>query len=311
MTRLSGHEITAGRETRRRPKGYAAWRPQTKTRLLLDQVDQVLDEYADHLPLTIRQIFYRLVGRHGCPKTELAYARLGEHLVRARRAKLIPFGAIRDDGIMSFSSPWYADPEAFWDDTGRRARHYRRDRQAGQRARMELWCEAAGMAPQLARVADEFSVPVYSTGGFSSLSAVRLIADRALERTTPTTILHLGDFDPSGEAMFAVIAADAAAFLKADRVVESLDLVAKRVALTAEQVEAFGLETAPAKPTDSRSRNWTGGTCQLEALAPDALAALVREAITSELDLESYDRQVAYETSDRTELLRALPRGEG
>lgn len=98
-------EITAGRENRRsRPKGYAAWRPQQKTKVLLDQVFAVLDEYDDHLPLTVRQIFYRLVGQYDYDKTEQAYDRLAEHLVRARRARLVPFDVIRDDGIVSYST---------------------------------------------------------------------------------------------------------------------------------------------------------------------------------------------------------------
>jgi hypothetical protein len=126
-------DVTANRENRRsRPKGYAAWRSQAKTRELLEQVDEVLKEYEDHLPLTVRQIFYRLVGQYGYEKTENAYSRLGEHLVRARRARLIPFGVIRDDGVTTYSSDWYESPEGFWDATGRRIRKYRRDRQSGQ-----------------------------------------------------------------------------------------------------------------------------------------------------------------------------------
>jgi hypothetical protein len=153
-------QFTAGRENRhRRPRGYADWRPQAKTRVLLDQVDDVLDEYRAHLPLTVRQIFYRLVASTGYPKTENAYNRLAEHLVRARRARIVQFESIRDDGVTTFSSRWHESPEDFWDETAQRIRAYRRDRQAGQRRRIELWCEAAGMAPQLAQVADEFSVP--------------------------------------------------------------------------------------------------------------------------------------------------------
>jgi len=34
--------------------------------------------------------------------TEEAYERLGEHLNRARRARVISFDAIRDDGIIAF-----------------------------------------------------------------------------------------------------------------------------------------------------------------------------------------------------------------
>ena len=153
-------EITARRDNgRRRPRGYADWRPQPRTRVLLAQVAEILAEYRDHLPLTVRQVFYRLVAAHGYEKTERGYQRLCEHLVRARRARMIPFEHIRDDGVITISMDWFGSPEDFWDDAGRRARQYRRDRQAGQPRRLELWCEGAGMAPQLARVADEFSVP--------------------------------------------------------------------------------------------------------------------------------------------------------
>ncbi len=97
-------EITAGRGNRRtRPKGYAEWRPQAKTHAVLEQIGDVLRDYEDHLPLTVRQIFYRLVASYDYEKTELSYNRLAELLVRARRAKLIPFEYIRDDGVVTYS----------------------------------------------------------------------------------------------------------------------------------------------------------------------------------------------------------------
>lgn len=305
----SDDEITAGRKNGGRPRGYAAWRPQRKTQALLAQVEQVLDEYEDYLPLTVRQIFYRLVGSHGYEKTERAYNRLAEALVRARRARMLPFEAIRDDGVVTIISQQYDGLEAFHDETARRAKSYRRDRQAGQSVRLELWCEAAGMLQQLQRVAEPFSVPVYSAGGFGSLTANYEIAERALERLVPTVILHVGDFDPSGESIFIAMAEDAAAFVDADRLIGTLRIEAVRIALTAQQVEAYHLPTAPPKASDTRSKKWEGETCQLEALAPDQLAAIIREAIEDRLDLGTYRRIVDLERADRAELL-ALPPGE-
>jgi hypothetical protein len=305
------NEITARRENgRRRPKGYADWRPQAKTRLLLDQVQSVILEYEDYLPLTVRQIFYRLVAAHGYEKTDHAYARLGEALVRARRAQFISFDAIRDDGVVIYSPEWHDCVEAFWNDTGQRIRNYRRDRQAGQEHRIELWCEAAGMAPQLALVANEFSVPVFSAGGFSSLTAVRSIVDRARMQNVPTVLLHVGDFDPSGESIFEAMAEDAQAFLREDRMLALQRLIPVRVALTADQVEERELLTSPAKSTDSRSAAWRGATCQLEALEPDLLADLVREAILAWFDEELLEAQVRSEDADRLELTRQLPSGQ-
>jgi integrase len=133
VERGSPPEFTASRENgHRRPRGYADWRPQAKTRALLADVEAVLEEYEEHLPLTVRQVFYRLVATALYEKTENAYNRLAEALVRARRAKLIPFDAIRDDGVVTITSDYYAGIEAFHDETARRARAYRVDRQAGQ-----------------------------------------------------------------------------------------------------------------------------------------------------------------------------------
>src|SRR5262249_56679661 len=111
VNELSGG--TARIRTRRR--GFAPWSPGQETLELLARVNAVLGEYQDHLPLTLRQIFYRLVGAHGYEKTEQAYARLGEHLVRARRARLVPMEAIRDDGGTTITPNMWASAQEYLD----------------------------------------------------------------------------------------------------------------------------------------------------------------------------------------------------
>ncbi len=86
-------------------------------------------------------MFYALVGGGKVEKSEQEYRRLCEHLNRARRAGMIPFGDLRDDGVVVMSRRCYDGVEGFHDDTARRAREYQRDRQAGQPQRIELWCE--------------------------------------------------------------------------------------------------------------------------------------------------------------------------
>jgi hypothetical protein len=81
-----------------RPRGCAPWNPNAESLALIEKVRVVLTEYAAYLPLTVRQIFYRLVGAHEYEKAEAAYERLGEKIACARRAGMIDFGAIRDDG---------------------------------------------------------------------------------------------------------------------------------------------------------------------------------------------------------------------
>ena len=115
-------------------RGLAAsspcWGPREETRALLDQVQAVLDEYADHLPLTLWQVFYRLVGAHGYPKTEVAYRNLCEKLNLARRARFFPMDAIRDDGGQyDMGALGYDDAEHFMADVRQRAKRFPIDRQ--------------------------------------------------------------------------------------------------------------------------------------------------------------------------------------
>lgn len=311
-----------------RPRGYANWKPTPETRALMADVQEVLDEYEKHLPLTVRQVFYRLVGQYGYDKTERAYARLCEHVVRARRSQLLRFEDIRDDGTVERVPQVFADEGAFWDGVRNDLKHYTRDRQAGQGVRIELWCEAAGMVPQLQRVAFPFSVPVYSTGGFSSVTVTHEIAKRALAREVPTVFLHVGDYDPSGQSIFDAMSDDAWHFVLQQRywalkedysdeearaIIGTQDdhptgpwLLPERVALTAAQVEEHGLPTAPPKKTDTRSRTWVGETCQAEAMPPDLLASTIREAVRGHMDTERYDEEVALEQADEDAITAAL-----
>jgi hypothetical protein len=256
---------------------------------LLGDVLAVLDEYRVHLPLTCRQIFYRLVGAHGYDKTEAAYERLCEHLGRARRAGIIPFASIRDDGGARHEAAAYAGSAAFIAAVGHAARAFRMDRQTGQPVRLWLLCEAAGMAPMLAEVARQYGVPVLSSGGFDSLTA------RA-------EVLHIGDHDPSGVHLFSSLAEDVAAMV--DYLGGEFEPVFTRLAVTPAQIAELDLPTAPPKATDRRA--FSGETVQAEAIPPDVLARIVREAIEARQDVEARTRLVADETEARARLLAWL-----
>jgi len=170
--------ITPSRKTGR-PRGYIAnYNPQARTLDLLSKVAAVLDEYQEHWPLTVRQVFYRLVGAHGYDKTEAGYKTLCHHVVNARRGGTLSFDASRDDGVTTVRMDHYADADAFVTDYRRRAKSFRRDLMAAQPYHAEVWCEAAGMIHQLADVAHRYSIKVYSSSGFDSLTAKKDIADR-------------------------------------------------------------------------------------------------------------------------------------
>jgi hypothetical protein len=56
--------VTGRTYTATRVRGFAEWNPRQETVELLDAVQGILREYRAQLPMTNRQIFYRLVGAH-------------------------------------------------------------------------------------------------------------------------------------------------------------------------------------------------------------------------------------------------------
>jgi len=73
----------------------------------------VLEEFRDYLPMTVRQVFYRLVGKYAYPKDENGYERLADYLNRARRARLIPWESIRDDSLRIEEPEGFSSQGAF------------------------------------------------------------------------------------------------------------------------------------------------------------------------------------------------------
>ncbi|MDP9479649.1 MAG: hypothetical protein M3R38_28965 [Actinomycetota bacterium] len=315
-------KVTAGRNNRKRPKGYAPWRPQTKTRIILEQVDEILCEYRAYLPLTVRQIFYRLVGRFDYPKTEQAYERVGNYLVRARRARLIPFDHIRDDSASVMDHLHFDGEEDFYRYVNQLGREYKQDKLAGQKVSIRLHCEAEGMMPQIYSALEPYSVPVYSCSGFDSLTARRQLAkwfhDTYVYFGKVPVMLHLGDYDPDGESIFDSLIEDVVGFLEIDapHLLRAYDrsLLFKRVALTEWQVRRYDLPTAPPKETSSRTKNWTGNaTCQLEALPPNTLRRIVVDTVEGYIDAEALEEAREKEVTARRNIAGALPpvRSEG
>ena len=229
--------------SRKRVRGFAPWNPRSESKQTIDQSMAILKAYRldGILPITLRQLFYRMVVTHSFPKTEKAYHRLGEYLNRARRAEMIPMDWIRDDGFTVSNQCWYDDADDFWNYTADQAESLVLDRQAGQERRILIWCEAGGMRPQLETAGREFGVQAASSGGFDSTTSKHDQAERLAG--TPTTILHIGDYDPSGVHMCSSLDEDLQAFL--DHYGGDLEMV--RLAVTPEQSEEFDLPTSPPK----------------------------------------------------------------
>lgn len=349
-------------------RGYAAWKPKAEAIHWVRATREVVDAYRDYWPLSVRQIFYRLVADHQYEKTEAAYMKLTQILSRARRAGYLPWDAIRDGGLgRSVPARYFADQQNFEDTILRAAKTMKLNRQRDQDMVIELWCEAGGMVPILEGIAAPYSCVVNTGGGYDSVTAKHRLAERVRERAETTglktLILHVGDFDASGEDMANVLRDDTL-HMVATQVLQSVGRYAndddrdnelwreapwtwleaealsgdwstravrwavdffdvQRVALTGEQVVERQVETAPAKPKDSRTaefvrRNqWVVDelgtdniTAQLEALTPPELTDVISGAIEAHLDMDLHQTVCDDEQEIRTTLVAKLDGGD-
>src|SRR5260370_6328844 len=184
-----------------RPRGFIKdWGPRSEALALLSHAKAVLVEYAEQLPLPLRKIFYRLVGVYAYEKSEQAYKRVTELLNKARRAGLVDMSAIRDDGFTSDQPYFFESVDDFLDAVGSWAGRLWFDRQRGQERRLVVWCEAAGMVPQLARIARPFGIEVCSSGGVDSLTDKHRIGP--LWAASGLPVLPIGDHDPPSGPVF-------------------------------------------------------------------------------------------------------------
>lgn len=161
--------------------------------------------------------------------------------------------------------------------------------------------------PQLVRVTQPYGVPVSTSGGFNSTTAKYDAARRYAKADVPTVVLHVGDHDASGCAVFDSLEDDVQTMLFDLDAPEAVTFV--RVAVTPEQIARYGLPEAPPKKTDKRG-NWKGGTVQCEALTPDRLADEVRRAVLDFFDAATLAAVEAQAAADRRAILATLAKLE-
>ncbi|MCK8681627.1 hypothetical protein [Streptomyces lichenis] len=302
----------------RRPRGYQPdWQPRSATLELLTAVELVLGRYAAQLPLTIRQIWYAalaegapgtagvLIGRErgqdggGGRGQERSYRRLVELIGMARRSGRISWLAVQDDSDTAVLPTAYDGPAGFHRARVEAALGYRLDRQSGQEARLELWCDTPGLVPQLAGVTDPWGVPVYAAP--RGLHGRRAAALRAAAcGHGALRILVVGDRDPMALQLYGALAEDVTAFAATDA--PDVRVLFERLAVTEEQIEAYALPAAPARAGDRGTPAGAPAT-HAEALPPDVLARLVREAVSRGYDTTVLAEVLAREEADRRTLL--------
>jgi hypothetical protein len=258
--------------------------------------EAIIDIVARGSGMTVRHLFYRLVSADVIEKTEKQYdvvVRLAKEL---RRSGDIPFGDIVDGSRLYTVPTCYDGIRAAITDT---ASYYRRSYWRSAPVDVEVWCEKDAIRALIEDTTWELAVPLMVTRGFASESVVQSLAMDTLRSGKPRIILSLNDYDPSGAIMMADIVKRAKYYAPAAR------FHSQQVALTRAQVTKYGLPTRPTKVKgNSHARKFSDTeSVELDALDPDVLQELLKDAIEAYVDQDELAVMEEAEASERTTLV--------
>ena len=272
--------------------------------------EQICDDYAAQgYQLTLRQLYYRFIAGDlfpearrdpvsGTKNTERNYKWLGALVSDGRVAGLIDWAHITDrtrtpgGGDRGFSSP-----AAYLDASGYGITHW-----DGQPEYIEVWVEKEALLQVVQQAANRWDVTSFACKGSPSTSAMYDAAMRLRRREwdgLKTTVIYLGDHDPTGIDISRDIQDRLALFLSSAYV--------DRIALNMDQVLALNPPPSPVKVTDSRTSGYidafgTDECWELDAIEPAALDALIEGAILEHLDQELRQRRLDREEHERAQI---------
>jgi len=260
---------------------------------IIRAVNEILREY--NMPLTLRQIYYRLVAMNLIENKLNSYKALSRMLVEAREKGLVPEHMIEDRARSTHGGDWgYRSPEQFVQgevsDFKECWQRYTRPLWETQGSYIEVWVEKDALSRLVSDVADRFRVKTCVGRGYSSYTYVRDAVNRFKPMCEKVcTILYFGDHDPSG----LDITRDLGRRMS-DYGAPFVDI--RRVALLPEQIERYDLPPAPVKMSDVRSaafiKEHGTGVVELDAVEPKELQRMIHDAIRSEINIEEWNRVV-------------------
>jgi hypothetical protein len=274
-----------------------------KTLPLRLAVEKVVEELRSEWPLSVRQVYYKLVGANVIPNSVPSYKKITAIIAAARVDGFVHWDAIEDRtrGI----TRWQMWPNAacFLSEKAYGLTHgYARDTLQGQENAVECWVEKSALGPSVEKVCGELGVPVVVTRGYPSITVVEELARRAREAAAEcrrTVVVLATDLDPSG----ANIGPSIRSSLKHDFGVTSV--VFDRVMLTPEQVSAYDLIVSPdaIKMSDTRARKFVERhgrvSVELDALDHETFRGIIREGILRHLSQDKIRAEEAAEERER------------
>jgi hypothetical protein len=277
----------------------------SKNRDLAERAMAILEE---ERPMTLRQLFYRVVSAGEMANTPRDYRRLGVLMTRLREDEQVPRTWLVDHTRSTIKPSSWSGLADF----GNTVRDcYRKDFWSSMPHHVEVFVEKDAVAGTVQPVTNENDVALRVCRGYASISFAGEIADLWAKIKKPIFAYYLGDFDPSGFDLERDL------YEKLERYSERrlgtvLDkpcadnFVWRRLGVTEADFEDHDLVRLPVKTADKRAagfiRQYGTDCAEIDALPPSELRRRVADAIDSHIDVKRWNRLLEVEQAERETL---------
>jgi hypothetical protein len=308
---------------------YGSAKPQAKTCLRQDQLMEFLEQWH---PYGVRGAAYYLINRYldlkgnKYPKDDGFFDKVGETLRIMRFSGRLSWDWIDDETRELERVAFWDGPEDFHESV---TPQYRIDLWKGQPYAVLVLCEKRGLSGVLRAATRPRRVTFATLGGCYGLSLARDIIRWIAEHSDKlVVILYLGDYDPTGFQIHQWLWRDM--YAMAPTVVPDYDLnhyvtsvSIKRLAVNSlGQSAQYGGISRPTKADEGKSKNthfpaWLKmladegrpadeESVEVDSIPPEALQAMVSEAIEAAIDESLWGASLGRETRERARFGRAL-----
>lgn len=299
---LNGDDVMELKDCKPRSKMSDAKMP------LLNAIIDALNALRGFWPTTDRKVHYKLLNSrpllHASKPNSVygnnkeSWAACKDICTRGRLEGYIPWEALGDETRPVFVWDVHQDPAAFWK---REIKWcgvgYRRDLMQSQSVHFEIMCEKNTIAPQLAPIAQQYTIPMTSGRGMCSLAPLKKLEQRFLKSGRDQLVLLIAaDHDPSGDTI-------AESFARRLRDDFGIDVHAIKFALNYQQTLDLDLPPALAAKEDSPTypafvKKYGKDCWELEALEESQLQEMLKDAIDKVLDIDVFNAEVRAEIKD-------------
>jgi hypothetical protein len=289
------------------PPAEAVFRAKNQT--LAENAVAILEE---ERPMTLRQLYYRLVSAGSLRNAPTEYKRLGAVMTRIREAGAVPRTWLVDHTRSTLKPSSWSGLADFGDSV---RDCYRRDFWSSLEHHVEVFVEKDAVAGTIQPVTADYDVALRVCRGYSSISFAGEIADLWAQIEKPIFAYYLGDFDPSGFDLERDLREKMERYSHRVWVIDAVDagrhtFVWERLGVTAADFSAHDLVRLPVKLSDRRAAGFVreyGADCaEIDAIPPSELRRRVQEAIEGHIDAKRWNRLIDVENAERETLQRVV-----